>query len=142
MVNSFGESFDVTTNHAAPLRAAAPLPFGEGLGVGLPPPLRAAAPLPIGEGLGVGLGWCGLAATSHLAATTATYLNHSGFGRLVAEWQQKTEKKFFYTKKRKKLIIQGNSVRFCSKYLPKPEEYCIFASRNLRHGNHVTEMTR
>ena len=50
--------------------------------------LRAAAPLPFGEGLGVGLAGLGLAATSHLAATTAICLNHSGFGRLVAEWQQ------------------------------------------------------
>ena len=44
--------------------------------------LRAAAPLPFGEGLGVGLAGLGL------AATTAICLNHSGFGRLVAEWQQ------------------------------------------------------
>ena len=50
--------------------------------MGLITSLRAAAPLPIGEGLGVGL------ATSHLAATTAIYLKHSGFGMLVAEWQQ------------------------------------------------------
>ena len=51
-------------------------------------------PLPFGEGLGGGLGWAGFAATSHLAATTAICLNHSGFGRLVAEWQQKQEKIF------------------------------------------------
>ena len=63
VVNRFGESFDVTTDCCPPLRAAAPLPFGEGLG------------------------W-GFAATSHLAATTGMYLKHSGFGKLVAEWQQ------------------------------------------------------
>ena len=60
----------------------------------LPSPLRAAAPLPFGEGLGVGLGF---AATSHLAVTTAIHLNYSGFGSLVAEWQQK-QKKFFFVR--------------------------------------------
>ena len=70
-------------------------PFGEGLGGwGCHLPMRS-PPLPFGEGLGGGLGWAGFAATSHLAATTAICLNHSGFGRLVAEWQQKTEKIFF-----------------------------------------------
>ena len=73
VVNSFGESYDVTTNPAVTsLCAAAPLPFGEGLGVGL-------------AGLA---GLEGFAATSHLAATTCMYLKHSGFGGLVAEWQQ------------------------------------------------------
>ena len=75
MVNSFGESFDVTTNPAGTsLCAATPLPIGEGLGVGL-------------AGLD-GLAGLGFAATSHLAATTAICLKHSGFGSLVAEWQQ------------------------------------------------------
>ena len=50
--------------------------------------MRSRSP-PYGEGPGVGLaGLEGFAATSHLAATTAIYLNHSGFGGLVAEWQQ------------------------------------------------------
>ena len=49
---------------------------------------------PFRGGVGGGAGWAGFAATSHLAATTAICLNHSGFGRLVAEWQQE-QKKFF-----------------------------------------------
>ena len=42
-------------------------------------------------------GGAGFAATSHLAATTTICLKHSGFGRLVAEWQQKQKKIFFLT---------------------------------------------
>ena len=62
VVNSFGVSFDVTNPAVTP--CAQPLPS-----------------------LWRGWGW-GLAATSHLAATTTICLKHSGFGRLVAEWQQ------------------------------------------------------
>ena len=63
-------------------------PYRGGAGGGACHLLCAAAPLPFGEGLGVGLAGLGFAATSHLAATTGMYLKHSGFGRLVAEWQQ------------------------------------------------------
>jgi len=54
----------------------------------------------------VGLGF---AATSHLAATTAIHLNHSGFGRMVAEWQQEQKKNFLHEKTKK----AHHSKKFC-----------------------------
>ena len=45
--------------------------------------------------------------------------------------------RFATRKDEKKFIIQGYSVRFCLKYLPKPKEYRIFESWNFRHGSNT-----